>query len=767
MAAFGRLPDLPADLQRIRVSCEVAPAALRPLLEARRLTEAILGEARAGRTKAKTRTLFGETQERATEAVVVELWNRLARQKGARWVVVFDAVEQADDATLAALTQIVQRPGWLAMPLLLVFHAEPSGAAADLLAAVRTRDVEAVVRGEATPVAEAQPIEWRSLPPKVLRVLRAGALIGPGFEVRILAELLAVEPELVLGRIQRAIDLGVPVEDRGEGRFSLPAPALSALSASIMPSLAQAWHRQLGRLLGARAARDTATPPPRPDTARLAKFRTETVGDARVADIIDLSHEITDLVAETEDTAPVAEVEPAAPALVPEESAAQAAPVEVSATAEPAPSAPPRRPVQRRTVLSPPTDGARPVRPQTLFLAPEVDIPAPPEINAVAKLAETELVDPLIDKVLAAEHMRLAGDFEAAAEHLCEAARKAAETGAPQAAVQHASSALALLATLPVGVSRRRLKARALLELGRVQWQAPGYEHGFTLAQALASLEAARAELDPDAPVELAVDLGQALAGVHFDLGDPHSLTRALAELEDAGRRMQAANDAIGAASLFNDQAAVHIQMGAAKQALKLLRASRAVFEARAQDDPVALREIAESEHMFAQLPLHSRMRLGREEEGYAIGLDHALAAERMFRELGDVRELARVWETMGRLELKRIRVTEAKQRLEAAFAAQTQIGDMTGLAQTTEFLSEVLGWCGRNAEAVTMLRDSVVHNRDKGSPRGLMSNRRALTALSSRFAQLPEHADGLREVEILLAAGERELGVSAHPGES
>lgn len=789
-ATLGRLGDPPPDLQLLRVSCEVAPAALRPLLEARRLTEAILGETRAGRVKPRTRTLFGDTQERATEAVVVELWNRLARQKGARWVVVFDAVEQADPATLTALTQIVQRAGWLELPLLLVFHAEPRDAAAELLAAVRARDGEAVLRGESAAPAEAPAIDWRAQPPKVLRALRAGALIGPGFEVKIVAELLGVEPLRVLEQLQRAIDLGLPVEDRGEGRFSLPAAALSALSASIMPSLAQAWHRQLGRLLGARAAREAAPPPPpRPDAARFARFRAESVGDARVAEIIDLSHEVTDLAQETDDPAPViAAVEAAVQGV--EASAEASAEASVEASVEPPdlgdisgqsggavnavpedmsevaapvaaePAAPPRRPVQRRTVLSPPPAGDRPIKRRTLYLSPEVDLPAAAADLPVAAEAAATPGDPLIDAVRAAEHMRLAGDLEAAAGHLCEAARRAAETGAPQAAVEHANHALALLATLPPGGSRQRLKARALLELGRVQWQAPGYEHGFTLALARASLEAARAELDADAPTELAVDLAQALAGVHFDLGDQPSLARALAELEDAGRRLHAADDALGAAGLFNDQAAVRIRMGDARGALQLLRASRAVFEARAQEDAAALRELAESEHLFAQLPLHARMRLGHEEEGYAAGLEHALAAERVFRELGDVRELARVWETIGRIELRRLRLEEARARLEAAFAAQTQIGDLTGLAQTTEFLSEVLAWCGRNVEAVTMLRDSVVHNRDKGSPGGLVSNRRAFAALASRFAQLPEQAEGLREVEILLAAGERELGV-------
>ena len=766
IAARGRLPDPPPDSQLIRVSCEVAPAALRPLLEARRLTEAILGEARSARTRPRTRTLFGDTPERATEAVVVELWNRLAKQSGARWVVVFDAVEQADEATLAALTRIVQQPGMLRLPLLLVFRDEPKEAAAELLAAVRARDGDSVVRGEEALASEAKSIKWSSLPPDVLRALRAGALIGPGFEIRILAELLSVDPELVLERLQHAIDLGVPVEDRGGGKFSLPSSALSALSASIIPSLAQAWHRKLGRLLGARAARAVPPPPPAPGIAGSAKFQAESVDDARVAEIIDMSHEVVDLASEAAEATGTtgADVDAGALPVAPDMSRPQAISGEIRDPVEPAQSTPPRRPVQRKTVLAPPAEGTRSTRRKTLVLKPDVDMPAPVELTATGKVATTTVGDPLIDNVRAAEHMRRAGDLDSAAEHLCEAAREAAEIGAPQAAVEHANGALALLAMLPVGVSRQRLRARALLELGRVQWQAPGYEHGFTLAQARASLEAARAELDPDAPVDLVVDLAQALAGVHFDLGDPPSLAQALAEVEEASRVLHAANDAIGAARLFNDQAAVRVRMGDGAHALKLLRASRAIFDARAQDDPAALRELAESEHLLANLPLHARMRLGREEEGYAIGMDHALAAERAFRELDDDRELARVWETMGRLELKRLRLEEARMRLEAAFEAQTRIGDLTGLAQTTEFLSEVLAWCGRNAEAITMLRDSVIYNRDKGSPRGLISNRQAFTALSSRFAQLPQHADSLREVEILLAAGERELDVSRPP---
>ena len=94
-AVLGRLPDPPQELQLLRVSCEVAPAALRPLLEARRLTEAVLGDTRKPE-KAKLvrrRTLFGDTPERATEA------------RGGR------AVEPAGQAKGGALGRGVRRGG--------------------------------------------------------------------------------------------------------------------------------------------------------------------------------------------------------------------------------------------------------------------------------------------------------------------------------------------------------------------------------------------------------------------------------------------------------------------------------------------------------------------------------------------------------------------------------------------------------------------------------------------------------------------------------
>ncbi|MCY1067339.1 tetratricopeptide repeat protein [Nannocystis sp. RBIL2] len=812
-AVRGRLPDPPPDLQLLRVSCEVAPAALRPLLEARRLTEAILGEARPkppDRAKSlRRRTLFGEAPERATEAVLVELWNHLAQQPGSRWVVVFDAVEQADEATLAALTQIVRRQGWLQLPLVLVFHGEPKEAAAELLLAVRTRDAAGVLRGEEPPSGEAQAIQWRTLPPEVLRVLRAGALIGPGFETRIVADLLSLEPVVVLELLQQATDLGLPVEDRGEGRFSLPTSALTALSTSLMPSLAQAWHRKLGRLLGARAGEEVAgARPPRPP---VPKPRGKIPSAAHVAEIIDLSAEVVDLVDETGLAAQVAS-EMAAGTGVDNAAGEAGAPSDVSAGTGAGDSTEvsegaggttdaPKWTVPRQGERSGPIDvslgasslkgmratssdmtsetgvkeqveerpaGWSPARRKTIFAAPAVEPRAeeadPAGWGAPSRVVPTRLEDPLVDEARAAEHMRLAGEFDAAAQHLCEAARKAAEMGAPQAAAQHAQNALSLLATLPASATRRLLRVQALIELGRLQWQSAGYEFGFTLTQAQATLDTARAELGADAPVVLGADLAQAIAGVCFDLGDPGSLGRAHAELVAAGSMLQAAGDAIGAACLLNDQAAVLVRMGDPGRALQLLRQSRKVFDPHVNSDPVALRELAETEHLFARLPLHAQLRAGREAEGFEMGLDHARAAERAYRDLGEVRELGRVWETMGRLELRAGRTETAKQRFDAAAEVQTQLGDLTGLAQTTEGLSQVLALLGRDAEAVTLLRDSVVFNRDKGSPLGLQRNRSAFTELSERLAQRAEHAAGLQEVAILLSAGERELGALLQP---
>jgi tetratricopeptide (TPR) repeat protein len=215
------------------------------------------------------------------------------------------------------------------------------------------------------------------------------------------------------------------------------------------------------------------------------------------------------------------------------------------------------------------------------------------------------------------------------------------------------------------------------------------------------------------------------------------SLERALEELAVASRLLQSEGETARAARLLNEQAAVLMRMGDALRAKELLRESRKVFQSLDQDDPVTLRELAETDHLTAWLPLYAAMVPGREQDGYRMALERAAAAERVYRRLDDVRELARVWETMGRLERLQRRHDEALRHLEAAAAAQTRLGDLTGLGRTTEAMSDVLNQCGREAEAIALLRESIRFNQEKGSLIGLFFNRRAFTDMAGAWLAL------------------------------
>lgn len=846
-ALVGRLPEPPPGLHVLRVSCDVAPAELRPLLEARRSAEAILDEeqplldqARERVVSGLRRRLLGEAEERTTAGVLVEVWNNLARQSGRTWALVLEAVEAADATTLATLTQIVRRPGWLQLPLVMVFRAEPGGEAARLLASLAEHaGTDAVLRGDLQR-APAAATDLRALPLEVLRVLRAGALVGPGFEAGVVAALLEERPLAVLERLQQAADLGVAVEDRGEGRFSLPAADIESLARSILPSLAQAWHRRLGELLGGRAD-DGRAYPQEPSDMNLGQSSIEQV-EAEGRGVAAAPPDATPTEVAAKPGAPVREAAAEAPldddevfarrpneearpagadgpqppespevgvpvpravgertepnlaaapsaAVVPAavDAAAQAAADELLAEAREAQEqgeARPRDEIRVVDVLrgegAPDSERAgwgrarglssRPAEVVTTGALPRPRGPRQPPRGGLEREAPPSTLgrggEPLVDAARAAEHLRMAGELDAAAEGYCAAARAADEAGAPQAAAQHVRRALAVLASLPASPGRRRLKVRALIELGRLQWHSAGPELGSTLREALATLEGARRELASGDPVALHADLCQAIAGVCFDLGDLRSLERALEELSAASRALHAAGDSTGAARLLNDQAAVYVRMGDPVRALHLLRESRQVFEARSADDPVVLRELAETDQLFARIPLHAQLRPGRERDGYSMGLDHAIAAERAYRRLGDTREVARVWETMGRLELCRGRIEQAAQRLRAATEVQAQIGDLTGLARTTEALSEVLAASGRDAEALALLRDSVLFNREKGSPLGVALCRRAFDGLARRLAGREDLRPQVREVADLLGLAEGELGALRLPGE-
>ena len=201
-------------------------------------------------------------------------------------------------------------------------------------------------------------------------------------------------------------------------------------------------------------------------------------------------------------------------------------------------------------------------------------------------------------------------------------------------------------------------------------------------------------------------------------------------------------------------------------RATHLLTESRRIFEARAATDPVAMVEMAETDHLFARIPLHVAARPGREADALTMGLDHALAAERSYQKLGAKRELARVWETMGRLELRKGRFERARARLVAAVELEESIGDLVGLARSTAALSELLAASGRWKEALGVLGDSVALNFEKGSPIGLAFNRRALEALAPSAGSAGEAGAALRAVERELTQAEAVLGRMKLPGE-
>jgi hypothetical protein len=195
------------------------------------------------------------------------------------------------------------------------------------------------------------------------------------------------------------------------------------------------------------------------------------------------------------------------------------------------------------------------------------------------------------------------------------------------------------------------------------------------------------------------------------------------------------------------------------------LTESRSVFEQRAPNDPVAIIELAETDHLLARIPLHVPPRPGREVDALNMGLDHAIAAERTYKRLGAPRELGRVWETMGRLELKKGRLDRAAERLSASLTIGQKTGDVMGLARAAAAMSEVLAATGRYREALSLLGDSIALNLEKGSPIGLAYNRRVFESLAKRASKDPGTQQMLRAVAERLNAAESALPRINIPG--
>jgi tetratricopeptide (TPR) repeat protein len=300
------------------------------------------------------------------------------------------------------------------------------------------------------------------------------------------------------------------------------------------------------------------------------------------------------------------------------------------------------------------------------------------------------------------------------------------------------------------------LRISLLVELAHLRWRTSGEAGTLRDAQTLA--RRARALLQAGDPAERVADVLATLAAIGHDLGDAASLDESLDALTEAIRSLQASGDAVGAAQLLNDQAAVWIRLGDPVRGAHLLRTSREIFEDRAQTEPAALRELAETEHLLARLPLHVAARDGAEAEALRAALEHAAHAEEAYRRLQLPLEVGRTLETRGRLLGHTGQAAEALAVLTRAVEMQQRMGDALGLARTTGALSEVLRSSGRASDALALLADSVSLNLATGSPIGLAHNRRALQALAER-ADDSEVQEGVRQLQERIEAGEQLVG--------
>jgi tetratricopeptide (TPR) repeat protein len=749
----GTLPAIPSDLQVLCVNCQTLSAGGSVLDAVLQKLEQLLGEtlvpAEAVQPSpgAGLRQRFaGDMPGQSLDALFVEACNRLTQQPGGHTVMAFESIDAADEITVTTLAQILRYPGWLQLPLLLTVRSVPQGLVAELIYLLcRDDGNEALIDlpPETTPEEVPAAFDWTALPADVLRVLRAGSVLGATFEAELVARLLAVPLGTVLETLQWAADAGVPLADRGEGRFSLPAEGMQALQSRILPSLLTHWHARLGDIL--RRGRPTA--------------------------------------AATELTQPVARGLQREPVTTPH----TGRPVQAEASFERSA----RDATVDRLAAPPLTDYAELFEPAKGTGAPEATPPlsVAPEEMAHGRTAESDIPpasprqtagQPLPptkapgDQPRAAAHLQAAGQTDAAIEQYLVAIQEAAARGDARRAFRLAEQALTLFETLPPSKRRALLQAQLLLEKGRLQWHGALLGASFTLQEALTSLQTAKSSLPGDAPPEVVGQLAAVIAGVCYDLGDMAALQGALETLTESSRRLLNSGESLVATRLLNDQAAVYMRLGDPVRASHLLSKSREVFERLLRQnphDPTALNELAETNHLLARLPLHVQVRPGREAEAYTSSLEHARAAEHTYQQLGQQQQLARVWETMGRLELQRGQLQAAQERLSAALTLQQQIGDVTGLARSAAALADLFVRAGRPGEATALLADSIRLNFQKGSSIGLAFNRRAVDALTQAVA--PGQGPGaeqlrraLHEVEGRLTQAESVLGRLVLPGE-
>jgi tetratricopeptide (TPR) repeat protein len=435
--------------------------------------------------------------------------------------------------------------------------------------------------------------------------------------------------------------------------------------------------------------------------------------------------------------------------------------VQGRAPVDPAPMpAPPREPRAQREAERPPDPAVAP--PDRAPSEGSGDVPAP------ALRARDWPEQPL----RAAAHAEAAGDVDQAVERLVQAAAESRWRGVHHEAHDLARRAVERLDRLPATPARQRPRARALLELGLAQAYGPEEGIEFSLEQALSTLDRALDLARTTDDAELQAEVASAVASVCYDIGSPERLERALAELTSASRTLIRAGLSLAGARLLNDQAAVWVRIGDPVRAHHLLEQSRQVFAQRADRDPAARGEMAETEHLLARLVLHVQARPGREADALEAGIAHAEAAAEAYESLGLPLPLARVWETLGRLRLAAGQLQHAADDLGRAAEVQEQLGDPVGLARTAAGYAEVLMQAGDPERALMALRDSIQLNAEKGATLGLEFNRQTLDRLA--MAAGP-HRGAVKELGELLEGIQARMpratrggpGPAVRPGEA
>ncbi|MCB9797745.1 MAG: hypothetical protein H6741_34120 [Alphaproteobacteria bacterium] len=813
VAVVGSVPAPPAGWRALRVHCGGPPRPLGPLLNAQAQVERLSGlrspilDLAANRVRTGLRRrLLSEGPGFEDGGVIVAELNRFAELGPGRGALVLEGFESVDAATLALVRRIMDQEGWLRLALVLSVREIPLvGPVAELMR--RLQRADALLRlGDVAP-SESAPCPPAALSPQAARAARAGAVVGEAFEAGLLAQLLDVDELRVLEALQEAHDAGLALEDLGDGCFRLSPEQVEALRGQLLPSLARAWNRRIAELLTAPEEADSL------DAVELTEKRSpvierssERVRQAPGGPVRVEVSEAWSSPAPATDTSPAeeapAEEAPAeeAPA---EQAPAEQAPVE-QAPVEEAPFMEATPPVMEEapplaepaSSVEDPPDPARSAEglaveswtePAPAPSTDDVEIPlavegwtstptqAPPapephrgplavegwtEAPAFGPESRAERRRPReAQEARAAGHFAEAGELEEAVERYLAASREAPLYALPQS-LAWLSTADALLNSLPETPRRLSLRARVEMERGRLSWLGAGQGPDLHLDGALRSLERAGALLErAGGEPRLRTTLRTLIAQVCYDRGDAASLERALSELSEAARELQAQGDARAAARLLNDQAAVWVRVGDVVRAAHLLRESRRLFSQLPDPSEEDRAELAETDHLLARLPLHVASRPGMEADALRQALTHATQAEALYAELGWGRDRARTWETMGRLLARLGEAEQARGVLLQAVEVQQASGDALGLATTASTLAQLMADAGQVAQAVELLAASVQLNQRMHSVRGLRQNRETLERLVA--AGDPGVA---RAVEVLarhLAAAERSLGVA------